>query len=97
MIQALSIALLLGGALVVVAAAVGLLRFPDVTARLHALTAAENLGLGLVLGGLALRADSVAVALKLGLIWVVVLSTSATTAQLVIGRVRGEPDSAGAR
>lgn len=97
MISALSIALLLGGGLVVAAAAVGLLRFPDATARLHALTTAENLGLGLVLTGLALRADSVAAALKLLLIWVVVLATSATTAQLVAGRARGRVGSRGAR
>lgn len=89
MTDALALVLLGAGALCVVAASVGLLRFPDAAARLHALTTAENLGLGLLMAGLALRADSGATALKLVLIWVVVLLTSPTSAQLVAGRAGG--------
>ncbi|WP_409331612.1 monovalent cation/H(+) antiporter subunit G [Trujillonella humicola] len=85
MIDAAALVLLLAGAVCVLAASVGLLRFPDVAARLHALSTAENLGLGLLLAGLALRADSAASAAKLGLVWVVVLATSPTSAQLVAG------------
>ena len=39
------------------AGTVGLLRFPDSLTRLHALTKADNLGLGLVVLGLLPRAD----------------------------------------
>ncbi len=61
----------------------GLLRFPDVYCRLHALTKADNLGLGLVTLGLALQAESLLAALKLMLIWVLVMVGSATVSHLV--------------
>jgi hypothetical protein len=44
------------------AGTVGVLRFPDTHSRLHALTKADNLGLGLVAAGLALQAESAAAA-----------------------------------
>lgn len=44
-------ALLLGGAALVLLAAVGVVRFGDVLARMHALSKASTLGLGLVLLG----------------------------------------------
>jgi multicomponent Na+:H+ antiporter subunit G len=62
---------------------VGLLRFPDVYSRLHALTKADNLGLGLVVLGLAIHSESVAGALKLFFIWVLVLISSSTVGYLV--------------
>jgi multicomponent Na+:H+ antiporter subunit G len=71
-----SAVLFLGGAL-------GVLRFPDVHARLHALTKLENVGLGLLLVALALRARSPAVVVKLALIWMLVLLASATASYLV--------------
>ena len=45
------------GAFFFLAGTVGLLRFPDALTRLHALTKADNLGLGLVVAGL-LRAQT---------------------------------------
>lgn len=75
-IDALSALLLCVGSGFFCAGTVGLLRFPDVYSRLHALAKADNLGLGLVLVGLALQADSFAVALKLLLIWPLVLAAS---------------------
>jgi multicomponent Na+:H+ antiporter subunit G len=84
--------LLLGGAFFFLAGTVGLLRFPDVPSRLHALTKADNLGLGLVVAGLAIRAPSVAVALKLVLVWLLALSASATACYLVAGRSLEEQD-----
>jgi multicomponent Na+:H+ antiporter subunit G len=77
MIEWLSIILLVVGAFFFFAGTVGLLRFPDVYSRLHALAKADNLGLGCVLLGLALQADSLAAALKLLLIWPLVLAASA--------------------
>jgi len=43
--------LLLGSGFFFLAGTVGLLRFPDVHSRLHALTKADNLGLGLLWRG----------------------------------------------
>jgi multicomponent Na+:H+ antiporter subunit G len=77
MIEWLSMALLLVGAFFFFAGTVGLLRFPDVYSRLHALAKADNLGLGCVLIGLALQAESIAAALKLLLIWPLVMAASA--------------------
>lgn len=77
MIDWLSMALLVTGAFFFFAGTVGLLRFPDVYSRLHALAKADNLGLGCVLLGLALQADSLAAALKLLLIWPLLLAASA--------------------
>ena len=65
------------------AGTVGLLRFPDALTRLHALTKADNLGLGLVVIGLLPRAGGLAVALKLIGIWLLVLLSSATVSQLI--------------
>lgn len=78
MIETLSTLLLLAGAFFFFAGTVGLLRFPDVYSRLHALAKADNLGLGCVLVGLALQAESLAAACKLLLIWPLVLVASAT-------------------
>lgn len=77
MIEWLSMALLLVGAFFFFAGTVGLLRFPDVYSRLHALAKADNLGLGCILLALALQADSIAAALKLLLIWPLVMAASA--------------------
>ncbi|MBX3155189.1 MAG: monovalent cation/H(+) antiporter subunit G [Deltaproteobacteria bacterium] len=78
-----SAALLLAGAAFFLAGTVGLLRFPDVYARLHALTKADNLGLGFTVAGLALEVGDVAVALKLGITWALVLVSSSISCQLV--------------
>lgn len=78
-----SAALLMIGAAFFVTGTVGLLRFPDVYSRLHALTKADNLGLGFVACGLALEADDIAVVLKLGITWALVLVSSSISCQLV--------------
>ena len=81
-----SASLLLLGAFFYFAGTVGLLRFPDVYTRLHALTKADNLGLGCLLAGLALQADSLAAALKLLLIWPLALAASAAVSYAIARR-----------
>ena len=76
------------GAFFFLAGTAGLLRFPDSLTRLHALTKADNLGLGLVVVGLLAQVDSVAAALKLICIWLLVLLSSATVSQLIARNVR---------
>jgi multicomponent Na+:H+ antiporter subunit G len=70
------------------AGTVGLLRFPDALSRLHALTKADNLGLGLIVLGLLPRSTSPLAALKLVAIWALVQLAGATTAQLIGRAVR---------
>ncbi|MBI1283612.1 MAG: Na+/H+ antiporter subunit G [Thiobacillus sp.] len=72
-----------GGAVFFLAGTTGLLRFPDAFTRLHALTKADNLGLGLVVLGLLPQMDSVSGGLKLLCIWGLVLLSGATASQLI--------------
>jgi multicomponent Na+:H+ antiporter subunit G len=62
---------------------IGLLRLPDLYSRLHALTKADNLGLGLLVAGLALQWADLMTALKLLLIWLAVLAASSASAHLI--------------
>lgn len=71
------------GAFFFLAGSVGLLRFPDALTRLHALTKADNLGLGLVVLGLLPRVDGVLGGLKLVAIWLLALLASAAASQLI--------------
>jgi multicomponent Na+:H+ antiporter subunit G len=76
------------GVLFFVAGSVGLLRFPDAYTRLHALTKADNLGLGLVVLGLLPLAGGVLAGLKLVVIWLLVLLSGAAVAQLIARAAR---------
>lgn len=86
----LSIAAISAGGFFFLAGTVGLLRFPDALTRLHALTKADNLGLGLIVLGLLPRMDGALAMLKLVVIWLLVLLASATVAQLVAVVARRE-------
>lgn len=66
-----------------VAGTTGFLRFPDVYNRLHAVTKADNVGLGLVVVGLALQSGSPLRILKLLGTWLLVLVAGATSAHLI--------------
>jgi multicomponent Na+:H+ antiporter subunit G len=83
-----TIAAVAAGAFFFLAGTVGLLRFPDTFTRLHALTKADNLGLGLVVVGLLPQMDGVMAGLKLILVWLMVLLASATVSQLIARAVR---------
>ena len=80
------------GCVYFLAGTVGLLRFPDVYSRLHALTKADNLGLALVLTGAALITADWAIAAKLALIWVLVAVASATGGHLIARHALGDDE-----
>jgi len=61
----------------------GVIRFPDTFSRLHALTKADNVGLGCLILGLAFQADSWIVVARLALVWGLALLAAGTTAQLI--------------
>lgn len=88
----LSFAFIATGVLFFVAGTMGMLRFPDVYNRLHALTKSDNLGFGLVALGLVVVAPTVFEALKVVTIWLFVLVASTTSAHLVarVARQREE-------
>jgi len=69
-----------------VAGSVGLLRFPDLFTRLHAVTKADNVGLGLVATGLAFEADSIRSVLALAATWLLVVASSSVVGHLIARR-----------
>ena len=73
------------GASFFLAGTVGMLRFPDVYTRLHAMTKADNLGMGFVVLGIALVAPHWTDAVKLVAAWALIL-LAATTAAHVVAR-----------
>jgi multicomponent Na+:H+ antiporter subunit G len=83
MTEWLAYGLLVLGLLFFAAGSIGLLRLPDLHSRLHALTKADNLGLGLLAAGLALLDAGLLNALKLLLVWLLVLAASAVSAHLI--------------
>jgi multicomponent Na+:H+ antiporter subunit G len=83
LIEYASSLLLVLGAFFFLAGTLGLLRFPDVYTRLHALTKADNVGLGLIVLGLSLQADSLIEVAKLLLIWLLVLISGSSVAHLI--------------
>jgi multicomponent Na+:H+ antiporter subunit G len=94
-VDAVALGLVLLGAAFFLAGTVGLLRFPDVHARLHALTKADNVGLGILALGLAVAAGSAGAAAKLLAIWLLALLASTGACYLIArgayeARERGE-------
>jgi multicomponent Na+:H+ antiporter subunit G len=85
-INAFTILAVGGGLFFFLAGAVALLRFPDSLTRLHALTKADSLGLGLIVLGLLPQSDGFLAAAKLLLVWAVAQLGGATLSQLV-GRI----------
>ncbi|RSZ64782.1 cation:proton antiporter [Corynebacterium hylobatis] len=67
------------------AGTIGLIRFPDVRSQLHALTKADNLGLGLLLLGAAVYVGSLATGVGLLLVWLLALGASSISAQALAG------------
>lgn len=79
----LSAALILLGCLFFLAGTVGLLRFPDTLSRLHALTKADNLGLGLICLALMIQDGSAAGIIQLLFIWLLAMLAATVSAFLI--------------
>ncbi|MFJ6164539.1 monovalent cation/H(+) antiporter subunit G [Micromonospora orduensis] len=76
-------ACLLAGALLGLAAAIGVLRFPDALSRMHAATKPQVLGVLLLLLGIALRLRSMADLGMIVLVAVFQLATAPVAAQMI--------------
>ena len=76
------------GALFFLGGTLGLLRFPDTLSRLHALTKADNLGLGLVVLGLLPRAAWPLDALQLIAVWLLAMLSGAVVGQFIGAALR---------
>lgn len=86
-----SVVAIFAGCFFFLAGTVGLLRFPDSITRLHALTKADNLGLGLIVLGLLPQASGLLGGLKLLAVWVLVQLSSATVAQIAAQALSRRP------
>ncbi|MCB1527965.1 MAG: monovalent cation/H(+) antiporter subunit G [Hyphomicrobiaceae bacterium] len=64
-VNAASWLLILLGSFFIVVGAIGIVRMPDVFARMHAASVVDTTGLGFLVVGLMLQSDSILVALKL--------------------------------
>ncbi len=74
---------ILVGAFFFFAGTIGLLRFPDTYSRIHALTKADNLGLGFTILGVMLLETDLAGAIKLLFVWLFALVSSSTACYLI--------------
>jgi multicomponent Na+:H+ antiporter subunit G len=89
--QGVATVLLCAGALFYLGGTIGLIRFPDALSRLHALTKADNLGLGLVCAGLAVLAGDARVAGALLVIWLLGLLAATVSCHLIARAALGAP------
>ncbi len=67
------------------AGTVGLVRLPDLHSRLHALTKADNVGLGFTVLAVLLHATSWTAGFKLLLVWLLVLAAASNVCFLIAG------------
>ncbi len=94
--ELITVILLVVGCFFFLAGTLGVLRFPDLFSRLHALTKADNLGLGFIAAGMALDIASPWAAVKIFFIWFFTLLASSTSCYL-IARFQREQDEHGNR
>ena len=90
-LEILAIIIMVAGSLIMLAAAIGVLRFPDFFARLHAAGKGDTLGQGLILLGLMLPAGLSLISFKLALIilFIFIFNPTATHALARGGWVLG--------
>jgi len=79
----LAIVAILSGLVFFISGSIGLIRLPDIFSRLHALAKADNIGLALVILGVAALETDLMNQFKLLLIWLLVLAASSVSALLV--------------
>lgn len=82
-VNGVSGALVVTGALFFLSGTVGLLRFPDIYSRLHVLTKADNVGLGFIALGVLIQSGSAAVAVQVLMTWGLALAAAATVCHVL--------------
>jgi multicomponent Na+:H+ antiporter subunit G len=87
-VDAWSVLAVLAGGFFFFVGSLGLLRFPDAFTRLHALTKADNLGLGLIVLGLLPQMGSWFAGLKVLSIWLLVLLSASIVSQLIARAIK---------
>lgn len=82
-LEILTTIVLVFGVVFFAAGSIGLLRFKGAHSRLHALSKADNLGLGLISLGCLLATPNTATGFKIFFIWILALSASAVTCFII--------------
>lgn len=90
-----SVVFCLFGGFFFLAGTVGMIRFPDAMSRMHALSKADNLGLGFIVLGLSLRSMVLPVIIKLLIIWLMVMLASSTAVYLIGNSILEDDKKAG--
>lgn len=88
LLDVLGVVFCAAGTLFFLAGSIGVVRFPDVYSRLHALAKADSLGLGLIATGVALQSGSWWIGFKVILIWLLALVAAAATSCLIASTAR---------
>ncbi len=83
LIDIISSILMITGGVFFLLGTLGLIRFPDLLTRLHALTKAENVGLAFIVLGLACQSESIWQIAKIGLIWLLIQVAAASVAHII--------------
>jgi len=83
LLDALSLALLLGGVFLGISGAIGVIRFPDFFTRLHAAGVTDTLSAGLILFGLMLQAGLTLISVKLLFVLLLLWYTSPVASHAV--------------
>lgn len=87
--------LIVSGTFFFTAGTIGLIRFPDIRSQLHALTKADNLGLGLILLGAAVQLRSFSTAILLFAAWLLILGAASVSAHALASEEVEREDATG--
>jgi multicomponent Na+:H+ antiporter subunit G len=88
-IDVLSWLLLVSGSCLCVIGGIGIHRLPEFYSRTHAASLTDTLGSGLLLAGLALQATDVFVAIKLVMVWCLLLVTGPVAGHALVKAAAG--------
>lgn len=89
--ELLTVTLVSIGAFFFLSGTLGLLRFPDTLCRMHTLTKADNVGIGLICAGMAVHDGTLTGIAMLTFIWMIVIVNSTVSALLIAGLVERSP------
>lgn len=87
--NSITIVFTLSGLFFFIAGFVGLVRFPDIFSRMHALAKADNIGLGLIIIGLLPQMSSLFQAIQALLIWGLVMISGTVSSYLISNSIKG--------
>lgn len=91
-VDVLGAGLLVAGAFFFTAGTAGLLRFGDVRSQLHALTKADNLGLGLIFAGVAVHLGSWSTSVALLVAWLLILGAASVSSHALARLEAGDAE-----